>query len=147
MLKWMYSVRSINQASSAPCCMEAKRERHMLDKRKSSMRFTWGVLKGPWASPWQGYQLQCSQQDKSYTIIAMLSLRWLEHVRRMEKCRLPKDLLYGQLELGKRQQVRPHLKYKDSCIMDLKSANTAAERSSWRHVVYKGWEEADVRRC
>ena len=54
-----------------------------------------------------------------FTMLSQRRLGWLGHVQRMEKGRLPKDLLYGNLELGKRQQGHPYLRYKDSCLRDL----------------------------
>ena len=56
-------------------------------------------------------------------MLSQRHLRWLGHVERMEKGRLPKDLLYGQLELGKRQEGHPRRWYKDSRKRDLHSAN------------------------
>ncbi|KAJ8031048.1 hypothetical protein HOLleu_27649 [Holothuria leucospilota] len=53
---------------------------------------------------------------KLSTIFVMFSvrrLRWLGHVHRMEKVRIAKDLLYGQLERGSRSRGRPHLRYRD----------------------------------
>ena len=83
------------------------------------------------------------------TVFAMLSerrLRWLGHVRRMGAHRIPKDLLYGQLENGTRALGRPCLRFKDACKRDLRSANidvdtwetTAADRLKWRQSVKMG---------
>jgi len=94
---------------------------------------------------------------KSTTIFAMLSerrLRWLGHVRRMDKGRIPKDLLYGQLEQGSRPTGRPHLRYRDACKRDLRSAHidieswedTASDRKSWRHAVKSGIRQAEADR-
>ena len=70
-------------------------------------------------------------------------LRWLDHVHRMEKGRIPKDLLYGQLERGSRPRGRPYLRSRDSCKRDLQShvlrstagGGLALERSTWRAAV------------
>ena len=43
------------------------------------------------------------------------------HVRRMDKGRIPKDLLYGQLDCGTCAIGRPCLRYKDSCKTDIRS--------------------------
>ena len=91
---------------------------------------------------------------KSTTMYAMLSkrrLRWLGHVHRMGKGRIPKDLLYGQLESGTRPTGRPYLRYKDTCKRDLKSAHIevdtwetmAPDRTKWRHVVKDGMRMAE----
>ena len=58
-----------------------------------------------------------------YTLLRHRRLRWLGHVRRMEDGRIPKDILYGELALGRRTTGRPHLRYKDVCIRDMKAVD------------------------
>ena len=88
------------------------------------------------------------------TIYAMLSerhLRWLGHVSRMDKGRIPKDLLYGELECGTRSKGRPYLRFKDCCKRDLQSAHIdldswediASDRLVWKHAVKLGTEKAE----
>ena len=48
-------------------------------------------------------------------------LRWLGHVHRMKDGRIPKDLLYGELEMGERARGRPLLRYRDVCKRDMKA--------------------------
>lgn len=95
---------------------------------------------------------------KSTTIFAMLSerrLRWLGHVRRMDKGRIPKDLLYGQLEQGTRPTGRPQLRYRDVCKRDMQAANisietweeVASDRNAWRHAVKSGTEKSEKERA
>ena len=58
----------------------------------------------------------------------------------MEDGRIPKDILYGELALGRRTTGRPHLRYKDVCIRDMKAVDIdtmsweglAADRAEWR---------------
>ena len=38
----------------------------------------------------------------------------------MEDGRIPKDILYDELALGRRTTGRPHLRYKDVCVRDVK---------------------------
>ena len=81
-----------------------------------------------------------------HTILKQRRLRWLGHVSRMEEGRIPKDLLYGELSLGKRPAGRPKLRYKDVCKKDLKDVdidlNTwealASDRCAWRSHVRNG---------
>ena len=81
-----------------------------------------------------------------YTLLKQRRLRWLGHISRMEDGRIPKDILYGELAMGKRPTGRPHMRYKDVCKQDLKilaiDADTwgavAADRCSWREVVKNG---------
>ena len=58
----------------------------------------------------------------------------------MEDGRIPKDILYGELALGRRITGRPHLRYKDVCVRDMKAVDIdtmfwedlAADRTKWR---------------
>ena len=75
-----------------------------------------------------------------YTLLRQRRLRWLGHVHRMDDGRIPKDLLYGELEEGGRDKGRPLLRYKDVCKRDLKALDIdlsswetiAADRDAWR---------------
>ena len=69
----------------------------------------------------------------------------------MEKGRIPKDLLYGELENVKRKTGCPFLRFKDICKRDMKSAAIDLEnwelmvkdRSTWRHLVKEGIRHAE----
>jgi len=50
-----------------------------------------------------------------YTLLRQRRMRWIGHSHRMEDGRIPKDILYGELAVGKRPRVRLHLRYKDVC--------------------------------
>ena len=58
----------------------------------------------------------------------------------MEDGRIPKDILYGELALGRIITGRPHLRYKDVCVRDMKAVDNdtmfwedlAADRTKWR---------------
>ena len=73
-------------------------------------------------------------------------LRWSGHVIRMPDYRLPKKLLYGELQHGKRSQGRPKLRYKDGLKATLKAFSIkdeqleglAVNRDAWRATVHKG---------
>ena len=75
-----------------------------------------------------------------FTLLRQRRLRWLGHVRRMEDGRIPKDILYGQLDACKRRTGRPQLRYSDTCKKDMKALNIdfrdwedlAADRPKWR---------------
>ena len=75
-----------------------------------------------------------------YTLLRQRRLQWLGHVRRMEDGRIPKDILYGELALGRRTTGRPHLRYKYVCVRDMKAVvidtmsweGLAADRTKWR---------------
>ena len=81
-----------------------------------------------------------------YSIMAKRRLRWLGHVSRMDNGRIPKDLLYGELEQGKRKTGRPLLRFRDACKRDMKAfniatdcwENLASDRLKWRAALHKG---------
>ena len=58
----------------------------------------------------------------------------------MEDGRIPKDILYGELALGRRTTGHPHLRYKDVCVRDMKAVDIdtmsweglAADHTKWR---------------
>ena len=58
-----------------------------------------------------------------YTLLRQHRLRWLDHVRRMENGRIPEYIIYDELALGRRTIGRPHLRYKDICLIDMKAIN------------------------
>ena len=80
------------------------------------------------------------------TIIKHRRLRWLGHVTRMSDCRLPKSILYGELETGNRGRGRPKLRFRDVCKQDMKDLNIdedkwegiAADRPVWRAALTAG---------
>ena len=75
-----------------------------------------------------------------FTLLRQRRLRWLGHVRRMSDGRIPKDLLYGELDHGLRPVGRPKLRFKDTCKrdmieigLDVENWETlAADRGRWR---------------
>ncbi|CAH1247554.1 SSTR2 [Branchiostoma lanceolatum] len=95
--------------------------------------------------------LRRSRSRSMYAILSERRLRWLGHVRRMDRDRIPKDLLYGQLECGTRKKGRPHLRYKDACKRDFRAAyidiesweSIALSRTLWRSTVKTGVKRAD----
>ena len=86
-----------------------------------------------------------------YTLLRQRLLRWLGHVRRTEDGRIPKDILYGELALGRRTTGRPHLRYKDVCITDMKAVDIdtmsweglAADRTEWRNALKQHLETGE----
>ena len=89
-----------------------------------------------------------------YTLLRQRRLRWLGHVHRMEDRRIPKDILYGELALGRRTTDRPHLRYKDVCIRDMKAVDIdtisweglAADRTEWRSALKQHLETGEEKR-
>ena len=99
----------------------------------------------------------------TFTLLRQCRLRWLGHVHRMEDGRIPKDLLYGELESGSRPVGRPKLRFKDVCKRDMLTTGLpagnweshAADRGEWRSVCSRALQvgetklkaEADERRA
>ena len=80
------------------------------------------------------------------TILMKAQLRWAGHVARMPDSRIPKKLLFGELQTGKRSLGAPKKRYKDTLKVSLKTfginPNTwekeAANRTKWRTLVHGG---------
>ena len=67
--------------------------------------------------------LSLSGLPSMYTLLRQRRRQWLRHVRRMEDGRIPKDILYGDLALRSRTTGRPHQRYKDVCVRDMKAVD------------------------
>ena len=64
-----------------------------------------------------------------HTLLKLAQLRWTGHVTRMPDERLPKKVLYGELQEGKRSQGGQKKRYKDTLKASLKDFNISTE--SW----------------
>ena len=81
-----------------------------------------------------------------HTLLIKAQLRWAGHVARMSDNRLPKKLMFGELQSGKRRVGGPKKRYKDTLKASLKSFNiepdtweqAAQNRKVWRASVFKG---------
>ena len=77
------------------------------------------------------------------SMFALLNLRWLGLVCRIENGRIPKDILCGELASGARRDGRPSVRFRAACKRDIKSAqisiesreSTAADSNNCRHAV------------
>lgn len=76
--------------------------------------------------------------DDIEILLAKSRLRWLGHVGRMNDSRVPKMVLFGELEYGSRPVGRPKLRFKDNCKQLLKRIDlldwnvVALDRPLWR---------------
>ena len=81
-------------------------------------------------------------------------LRWTGHVTRMPDERLPKKVLYGELQEGKRSQGGQKKRYKDTLKASLKDFNipidsweqAAQDRTKWRCLINKGSSKFEEKR-
>ena len=89
-----------------------------------------------------------------HTMLMQAQLRWAGHVARMSEHRLPKRLLFGELQEGKRARGAPKKRYKDSLKASLKAFNinpdsweaAAQDRSGWRAAVHEGAKSCEANR-
>ena len=58
-----------------------------------------------------------------HTLLKLAQLRWTGHVARMPDERLPKKILYGELQVGKRSHGGQKKRYKDTLKTSLKDSN------------------------
>ena len=78
-----------------------------------------------------------------YTLLKLAQLRWRGHVTRMPDERLPKKILYGELQVGKRSHGGQKKRYKDTLKASLKDFNIPTEsweqieqdRTKWRRLI------------
>ena len=80
------------------------------------------------------------------TMLKISQIRWAGHVVRMPDHRIPKILLYGELQNGKRSQGGPKKRFKDSFKKSLKDfqidpgswETKAQDRTAWRSSLRSG---------
>ena len=73
--------------------------------------------------------LKKAKMQSLQTLLKLAQLRWTGHVTRMPNERLPKKVLYGELQEGKRSQGGQKKRYKDTLKASLKDFNIPTE--SW----------------
>ena len=67
-----------------------------------------------------------------YTRLKLAQLRLTDHVTRMPDERLPKKILYGELQVGKRSHGGQKKRYKDTLKVSLKDFNMP--KKSWEQI-------------
>ena len=89
-----------------------------------------------------------------HTLLKLAQLRWADHVTRMPEESLPKKLLNGELEMGKRSYGGQKKRYKYTLKASLKDFNIptgpweqiAQDRAKWRGLIRRGASEYEAKR-
>ena len=89
-----------------------------------------------------------------HTLLKLAQLRWTGHVTRMPDERLPKKILYGELQVGKRSHGDQKKRYKDTLKASLKDFNIpnesweqiAQNRTKWRGLIKRAVGEYEAKR-
>ena len=98
--------------------------------------------------------LKKAKMQSVHTLLKLAQLRWTGHVTRMPDERLPKKVLYGKLQEGKRSQGGQKKRYKDTLKASLKDFNiptdsweqAAQDRTKWRCLINKGASQFEAKR-
>ena len=77
--------------------------------------------------------LKKAKMQSVHTLLKLAQLRWTGHVTRMPDERLPKKVLYGELQEGERSQGGQKKRYKDTLKASLKDFNIPTE--SWEQAL------------
>ena len=89
-----------------------------------------------------------------HTLLKLAQLRWTSHGTRMPEEHLPKKILYGELEMGKRCDGGQKKRYKDTLKASLKDFNIptesweqiAQDQANWRGLIRRGASEYEAKR-
>ena len=89
-----------------------------------------------------------------HTFLKLAQFRWTGHVTRIPDERLPKKILYGEFQVGKRSHGGQKKRYKDTLKTSLKEFNIptesweqiAQDRTKWRGFIKRGAGEYEAKR-
>ena len=95
--------------------------------------------------------LQLAGMTSITTEIRKKHFKWAGQVTRMSDNRLPKQLLYGELQEGSRPKGRRRKRFKDELLFSLKKFNIddlkrCTDRAQWRSLVHNGAKTAENER-
>ena len=97
--------------------------------------------------------LKKAKMQSVHTLLKLAQLRWTGHVTRMPYERLPKKVLYGELQEGKCSQGGQNKRYKDTLKASLKDFDiptesceqAAQDRTKWRCLFNKGASQFEAK--
>ena len=129
--------------------------RHLKQLEKFHMRSLRSIMRIRWQD--RITNLEVLDRAKMTSIEAMIlkaQLRWVGHVIRMDDHRLPKQLMYGELTSGKRNQGRPRKRFKDCVKSNIKPSGIlpkqlelyAMDRLGWRALTIRARDNFEAKR-
>ena len=102
--------------------------RHVKKLENFHMRVLRSILGISWQDHITNLEvLERANSTSIETVLIKAQLQWVGYVIRMEEFRMPRRLMYGKLQLGKRNQGRPKLRYKET-----ESKNSVVSRQAER---------------
>ena len=98
--------------------------------------------------------LKRARMQSVRTLLKLAELRWTGHYTRMPGERLPKKILYGELQVGKRSHGGQKKRYKDTLKASLKDFNVptelcehiAQDRTKWQGLLRRSADEYEAKR-
>ena len=128
--------------------------RHMKKREAFHQRCLRRIMKISWESHTTNLEvLQLAGMTSIETEIRKKHLKWAGHVTRMSDNRLPKQLLYGELQEGARPKGRPspRKRFKDELFVSLKKFSIddlkrCTDHTPWRSLVRNGAKTAENER-
>ena len=131
-------------------------QRHANKLNHFHLRCLGKLLKIRWQDKTPDTEVQKKAKMQSvHTLLKLAQLRWTGHVTRMPDERLPKKVLYGELQEGKRSQGGQKKRDKDtlkaSLIKDFNIPTefweqAAQDRTKWRFLINKGASQFEAKR-
>ena len=112
-------------------------------------------LKIKWQDRIPDTEVQKSAEMQSvHTLLKLAQLRWTGNVTRMPEERLPKKILYGELEMSKRSHSGQKKQCKDTLKAALNDFNiptesweqSAQDRAKWLGLIRRGASEYEAKR-
>ena len=98
--------------------------------------------------------LELAKMSSIEALIIKHQLRWAGHLVRLDDSRIPKQLFYSELCLGKRKRCKPKMRFKDSIKLGLQKCSipiatweeSACNRSTWRKLIFDGIKYFECKR-
>ena len=130
-------------------------QRHAKKLNHFHLSFLRKILKIRWQDKIPDIEvLKKAKMQSVHTLLKLAQPRWTGHVTKMPDERLPKKVLYGEVQEGKHSQGGQRKRYKDTLKTLLKDLNiptetweqAAQDRTKWRCLINKGASHFEAKR-